>query len=337
MSPTRFASLCLLALALAGAAACDHKERRTDNPAQTAWTSAERGMVARMSGLRDRQKILSGRISALAVPEGTEDANLTQTIADLQGALGTIDGACTAADKALEQARANAAAALASPDRIAAERQVTAGANTFAASAQAAEAVMGQIEPRVVQGEQIMKRLMAIVAAEVARLQRLAAEGGSIDFSDIDFQAGSAEFDFTHATSKATLERLARFGASCPELRFSISGHTSKEGAAAANRTLSLARADAVKGYLVAQGVAAEKIVRTAGLGSTTTLIDEPDPESPAAAAMPAAQLDLIRRRNRRVNVEVVTPCPPTPSAPPSTDAPPTPPTAERVPAAAPH
>lgn len=334
VSSSRPLALGLLALALA-AGACDHKERSNANPAAEAWTVADGAMTKRMSLLRDRQKLLAGRAAVLAIPEGTEDATLTSTIADVQGQLAAIDAACNAAEGALTQARADATAALATPDRIAAARQVSASAAAFEASAKAADGTMDQVEPRIVTGEQIMSRLQARIAAEVARLRRLATEGGSEDFSDIDFQVGSAEFDFTHPASKATLERLVKFGASCPELRFALTGYTSKEGVPAKNKALSLSRADAVKTYLVAQGVPADAIARTAGLGSATSLVDEPDPGTPAEAAMPPEQLELIRRKNRRVNVEVITPCPATPTAAaptaPPTGAPPTPPTPPTV------
>lgn len=308
-SPTRRFAWLALVLALGGLAACDHKERRNDNPAQESAAVADRTMARRVSELRSRQTQLSGRIGALAVPDGTEDATLTATLGEVQNQIGLVNAACTAADAAAEQARANATAALASPDRISAQRQVEAGVVAFEQAAMAADAAMNQLEPKVIAGEQIMKRLLAQVASEVARLQRLAIEGGNADFSDINFSAGTADFDFARPPSKASLERLSRFAASCPELRVGITGHTSKEGDAAQNRALSLARADAVKGYLVAQGVKPEVIARTAGLGSTKTAVDEPDPGTPAEAAMPPAQLEMIRQRNRRVNVEVITPC----------------------------
>ncbi len=333
VSPARFLALGLLALGLA-AGGCDHKERSTANPAAEAWTVADGAMTKRMSQLRDRQKVLAGRAAVLAVPEGTEDATLASVITDVQGQLAAIDAACNAAEGALNQARTDATATLATPDRIAAARQVSAGAAAFETAAKAADGVMDGVEPRIVTGEQIMKRLLAQLAAAVAQLQRLAAEGGSADFSDIDFQVGSAEFDFTHPTSKATLERLVKFGSSCPELRFALTGFTSKEGVAARNKALSEARAEAVKAYLVAQGVPAAAIERTAGLGSATTLVDEPDPGTPAEAAMPPAQLELIRRKNRRVNVEVITPCPATPTAAAPTQVPPGPPPTPGTPAA---
>lgn len=307
-SPTRLVSLALV-LALGGLTACDHKERSNANPAQESAAVADRTMARRVSELRSRQTQLSGRIGALAVPDGTEDATLTATIAEVQGQVGAIDAACSAVDAAAAQARAGATAALAAPDRIAAQRQVEAGVVAFEQAAMAADAAMNQVEPKVITGEQIMKRLLAQVTSEVARLQRLAIEGGNADFSDINFAAGTADFDFARPPSKASLERLVRFGGSCPELRVGITGHTSKEGDAAQNRTLSLARADAVKGYLVAQGVKPEVIARTAGLGSTQTAVDEPDPGTPAEAAMAPAQLEMIRSRNRRVNVDVITPC----------------------------
>jgi outer membrane protein OmpA-like peptidoglycan-associated protein len=301
-------SICALAAALA-VAACDHKEKRNDNPAQAAWAEVGNAMPARMSGLRDRQKIVNERIRALAVPPGTEDATLTATITELQGAEGSIDVAVTKVEAVAAQVTAEATAAVSGKDKLAAGRAVAAAQRGFDEAAAAADAALAQVEPKVNLAEQIVKRLLAAIEAEVNRLRRLADTGGNVDFSAIDFQVGSAEFDFARPASKATLDRLVQFAGTCETLTFAITGHTSKEGNAARNQTLSLVRANAVKAYLVTAGVPAGKIARTAGLGATQPLAPEPDPGSPEEAAMDKTTLESLRRRKRRVNVEVVTPC----------------------------
>jgi outer membrane protein OmpA-like peptidoglycan-associated protein len=326
-------ALALALVAALAAGACDHVERDTSNPAQATWTGVADQMTKRLSTLRSRQTIVSQRASALSVPEGTEDANLTSLIADVNGRLGLIGTACDEAEAALAQARTEAEAALAQARRADAERAIRAGADRFAAAASKADAALAEVEPRLTQGEALMQRLLDGIRAEVARLTQLAKQGGNLDFSDIDFRVGSSEFDFTRPISRATLNRLVGFGQSCPELRFAITGHTSKEGTVAGNRALSLARAEAVKTYLVGAGVGAEKIVRTAGLGSAQPLAAEPEPGTPAEAATPRDQLEAARRTNRRVNIDVVTPCPAGTAeiAPPPTA--PTPPTAVVAPA----
>lgn len=305
-SPTTLA-LALAAALVAGA--CDHVERDTSNPAQAAWMRADDAMAKRLVDLRQRQAMVGSRARAIAVPEGTEDATLSDTLSDIAGRLAVIDAQCDAAENARVQARAEVEALLTQPDRRAIETAIAAGESNFATAVANADSALSELEPRVATGEAIMKRLLEGIRVEVERLTKIARQGGSLDFSDIDFQVGSAQFDFTRPVSKATLGRLVQFGQSCPELRFAISGHTSKEGTVAGNRALSLARAEAVKTYLTGAGVAPEKIVRTVGLGSTQPLADEPEPGSPAEAAMPRPTLEAARRTNRRVNVEVVTPC----------------------------
>ena len=300
--------LCVLVVGLL-IAGCDHKERRDDNPAQDAWAELSGQMARRLSELRDRQKVLGGRIGALAVPAGTEDVTLAATITELQAALAPADAAIANVEAVMTQVTADVTAQLAERNKLAAERAVSAAATTFDAAVTAAGPALALLEPKVDAAEQIMRRLIDGIEAELGQLRRLATTGGTLDFSAIDFRVGSADLDFTRPPSKATLDRLVQFAAACPQLRFGVTGHTSKEGIAAANQDLSLRRADAVRTYLVAQGVEPAKIVRTAGLGSTKTLVDEPEPGSPAEAAMDAATLERLRRTNRRVTIDVVASC----------------------------
>lgn len=58
-----------------------------------------------------------------------------------------------------------------------------------------------------------------------------------------------------------------------PDARFSVTGHTDSTGSAALNQKLSQARAEAVKAYLVSQGVAASRI-DTAGKGASEPIAD---------------------------------------------------------------
>jgi outer membrane protein OmpA-like peptidoglycan-associated protein len=55
---------------------------------------------------------------------------------------------------------------------------------------------------------------------------------------------------------------------SYPDARVQLVGHTDSTGSAAANQSLSLARANTVKGLLVGQGVAANRI-STTGYGQS--------------------------------------------------------------------
>ncbi|HYR33631.1 MAG TPA: OmpA family protein [Burkholderiales bacterium] len=69
-----------------------------------------------------------------------------------------------------------------------------------------------------------------------------------------------------------------------------VTGHTDSVGSPASNQRLSERRAEAVKGYLVAQGIEGSKI-RTVGRGQTRPVADNKTSQS--------------RARNRRVEVEI--------------------------------
>lgn len=104
------------------------------------------------------------------------------------------------------------------------------------------------------------------------------AEAPSLSLA-ILFEFGAARIQ---AASVPTLENLAA-AMQAPELaasRFRIEGHTDAKGAAAVNLRLSRARADEVRRFLVARGVAAARL-QSVGLGSTQPA----DPADPLAAA----------------------------------------------------
>jgi len=102
-------------------------------------------------------------------------------------------------------------------------------------------------------------------------------------------------FDKNKATirpqSKATLGNAATVMKNFPSISFEISGHTSSEGDAAVNQRLSQERADAVKQWLVDNGVSADHI-KTRGAGA-----DEPIADNKTAAG---------REKNRRIEFKVL-------------------------------
>jgi OOP family OmpA-OmpF porin len=91
--------------------------------------------------------------------------------------------------------------------------------------------------------------------------------------------------------SKPTLMRAVKVLQDYPSISFEISGHTSSEGDKAFNDKLSQDRADAVKQWLVDQGVDPKRL-RTRGAGS-----DEPIADNKTYAG---------REKNRRIEFKVV-------------------------------
>jgi outer membrane protein OmpA-like peptidoglycan-associated protein len=106
------------------------------------------------------------------------------------------------------------------------------------------------------------------------------------------------------------LKELVAFAQSCPELRFDITGHTSKEGAADKNQKLSEQRATSVKKTLVAAGVPEAAVGKVTGAGSTQPAIPEPDADSDDAKKLGPEKLEAIRNVNRRITITVTTHCP---------------------------
>lgn len=101
----------------------------------------------------------------------------------------------------------------------------------------------------------------------------------------VTFQTGSATLT---AASFGTLNQVAASLRAYPEVRVEIAGYTDDQGAQAANRRLSQARADAVRAYLIRQGVPGTQLVAR-GFGSANPLDSNATPTG--------------RARNRRVEL----------------------------------
>lgn len=103
----------------------------------------------------------------------------------------------------------------------------------------------------------------------------------------IEFEPGSAVL---RPEGALILDELARTLLSMGERRLEVIGHTDAQGSRGANVALSLARAQAVKSYLVNRGLVAERIA-TSGMG----------PDQPVADNATEAG----RARNRRIEFRV--------------------------------
>lgn len=103
-----------------------------------------------------------------------------------------------------------------------------------------------------------------------AALDRLLSNGR------IDFETGTNRLA---PTSTPVLDAVAALLASEPALNVEVEGHTDGRGNPAANRRLSLRRAQAVQAYLAARGIDAARVY-TVGSGSTRPLVRAHTPEA---------------------------------------------------------
>lgn len=111
---------------------------------------------------------------------------------------------------------------------------------------------------------------------------------GSITLEGVSFELNSAELT---AASRPVLDRLAADLKKYPRLRVEVQGHTDSSGSDEYNLKLSERRAQAVRDYLIAHGVAATQL-EARGYGETQPI------ESNATAEG--------RARNRRVVMKVL-------------------------------
>lgn len=103
----------------------------------------------------------------------------------------------------------------------------------------------------------------------------------------VEFEPGSAVL---RPAGLLILDEMAAALARLPGRRFEVIGHTDAQGSHASNVSLSLARAQAVKGYLVSKGLPADSL-STSGLG----------PDQPVASNA----TEEGRARNRRIEFRV--------------------------------
>lgn len=103
----------------------------------------------------------------------------------------------------------------------------------------------------------------------------------------VEFEPGSAVL---RPAGLLILDEMAAALARLPGRRFEVIGHTDAQGSHASNVSLSLARAQAVKTYLVGKGLPADSL-STSGLG----------PDQPVASNA----TDEGRARNRRIEFRV--------------------------------
>jgi OmpA-OmpF porin, OOP family len=111
---------------------------------------------------------------------------------------------------------------------------------------------------------------------------------GEITLAGVGFETNSATLT---TASRAVLDPVAANLKKYPELQIELQGHTDSSGADQYNLSLSQRRADSVREYLLAQGVAASQVVAR-GYGETQPVSDNSTPAG--------------RTQNRRVVMNVL-------------------------------
>lgn len=124
------------------------------------------------------------------------------------------------------------------------------------------------------------------------------------EFSEIYFRQNSDDFDFSRPETGQELTELLNFMQECDEVGVLIEGHTSSEGSAVRNMELSRMRADRVREWLLANGVAPQKLLGTVGYGSRMPKIPEP-----TRGNLSETSLERIRAQNRRITAVIRKAC----------------------------
>jgi OOP family OmpA-OmpF porin len=114
------------------------------------------------------------------------------------------------------------------------------------------------------------------------------AVGTTVVLKGVNFDTAKATLT---ADSRATLDEVVASLTANPPVKVEIGGHTDSRSSDAYNQKLSEARATSVVGYLVAHGVAADRLT-AAGYGESQPIADNATAEG--------------RLQNRRVELKIV-------------------------------
>lgn len=131
--------------------------------------------------------------------------------------------------------------------------------------------------------------------------------GTKVDFPDILFIVNTDQFNFEIPSTAASLATVLAYVNQCDGIQVIIEGHASEEGSKARNQELSDMRAKKVKEWLIEQGAKPEKIANTIGYGSSQPKYKEPT--GAALKKIKPAELEGIRKQNRRITSKVVKTC----------------------------
>lgn len=112
-----------------------------------------------------------------------------------------------------------------------------------------------------------------------------ALRGRQIEFEHSSYELRTSAF--------SVIDELIQIAADCPSATITVTGHTDNSGDEHMNQRLSKARADSVVAYMVARGIAAERI-QALGAGSSSPISTEDNARA--------------RKLNRRIETDILFP-----------------------------
>ena len=277
------------------------RKRGSDAVMMAARQSVQTAEDARLISLKKQEEAFQAEQRARA--QERESAALdraraeeaTRRLAELEKLQAETARVAAERDKAVAEAARLAAEAQAQQSRAAAaqlerDRAAAEAARAQAESARlAAEAQAQQARTAAEHADREKAALRDQLRQQLNQVldTRETARGLIVNLSDVLFDTGSATL------KPGTREKLARVSGillSHPDLTLQIEGHTDSVGEAVYNQRLSESRADSVRAYLVAQGIAATSVT-TSGFGETQPVTSNETP--------------VGRQQNRRVELVV--------------------------------
>lgn len=213
-----------------------------------------------------------------ASAEAEASAQAQADAANQQKEQAQADAAKSQADMAASQAASAAAVAEAQANAA----QANASADQANATAQQAEQ-----EAQVANADQAAMRTRLTQQLSSVLQTRDSARGLIVSMSDVLFMTGKYELN---PGAREKLAKVAGILLAYPGLNIAVGGYTDNVGSDAMNQTLSENRAEAVRNYLVQQGVAGTAVTAT-GYGNTSPVASNDDAGG--------------RQQNRRVELVV--------------------------------
>ena len=285
------------AIRIATWAGADHWAPDTLGRAQTDLQNAQEGENHK----GDRKDIISearegvqlaedARLIALSKREATHQAALKQQAADAQAqAVQAQAQAEQAQAQAQADAQAKAQAEAAQQQAQAAQQQAQAAQQQAQAQAQQASQEAEQAQQRAQQAVQQAQQMRAQLLRQLNTILQTqdTPRGLVVRMSDVLFASGHYQLT---PEAKLALAKMAGVLLAYPGLKLEIDGYTDSTGSDEVNQTLSDKRAEAVRNFLVAQGVSPDSIT-SEGFGSANPIASNDSAQG--------------RRMNRRVDMLV--------------------------------